>query len=170
MAECVSCKRQFSEKDFVKNHEFVSLIQMGKESFAQNQYEDATNYFDSALNLHDSSPFAWNLKGMTLSQTKNYEGALDCYKKALEDIESHEVHYNKAITFLRMNKQNEALESIDKSLSIKSHDLDSIYIKGYILSRMNNLQDAIVCFNEVLKKNPEHTGAKIEKDFIQKRG
>jgi tetratricopeptide (TPR) repeat protein len=146
------------------------LIQKGKESFAQNQYDDASIYFDSALKLHNYSPFAWNLKGMVLSETKNYDEALECYEKALKDNESHEVHYNKAVNFLRMDKKAEALVSIDKSLSIKSHDLDSIYVKGFILSRMNNPQGAIACFNEVLKKNPEHTGAKKEKDFIQMRG
>jgi tetratricopeptide (TPR) repeat protein len=170
VAECVSCKKQFSEKDFVKNHEFISLIKEGKESLDEKQYDDAAIYFDSALNIYKTSPFAWNLKGMALSETKHYNGALDCYKKALTNNECHEVHYNKAVTLLRMDKKSEALDSIDKALSLNSHDLDSIYVKGYILSRMNNPRNAIECFNEVLKKNPEHTGAKKEKDFIQKRG
>jgi tetratricopeptide (TPR) repeat protein len=154
----------------VRNHEFISLIHEGKDYLAHNQYDEATDSFDLALKLHTSSPFVWNLKGMTFSETKNYDEALECYEKALEDNEFHEVHYNKAINFLRMDKKVESLDSIKFALSLKSHDIDSIYVKGYILSRMNNPKDAIICFNEVLKKNPEHTGAKKEIDFIHSRG
>ena len=52
-------------------------------------------------------------------------------------------------------KYKESLDSIDKSLDIKSDNYEAWILKGYILEKLNNLEDAIYAFNTAIEIQAE---------------
>ena len=63
------------------------------------------------------------------------------------------VHYNTAVQFMKAEKFDDALKSIDSSLMI-SKDYKSYYLQGQANLKLGKTSDAIISFGESVKLNP----------------
>lgn len=63
------------------------------------------------------------------------------------------VHYNTAVQFMKAEKFEDALKSIDSSLMI-SKDYKSYYLQGQANLKLGKTSDAIISFGESVKLNP----------------
>ena len=65
------------------------------------------------------------------------------------------VHYNNAIQFMKAEKFEDALKSIDSSLMI-TKDHKSYYLQGQANLKLGKTADAIISFGECVKLNPNY--------------
>jgi tetratricopeptide (TPR) repeat protein len=166
VGKCVFCEKEYEKEYFTENKAFSSFITDGRRLVKLGQYEKGLSLIEFALKIKENSILALNLKGMVKTKLKLYDDALECFERVLKEQKRSETYYNMAGTLIRMKSMDKALECINMALSLKPDDMDSVYLKGYIQSRQGNYQEAIVCFNEVLERKPEHSAAKIEKEKI----
>ncbi len=60
------------------------LVEKGKISLKENDFEAALGYFEQALLLNQNNPELWNYKGVALRSIGRYDEALECFNKSLE--------------------------------------------------------------------------------------
>ena len=65
------------------------------------------------------------------------------------------VHYNTAVQFMKAEKFEDALKSIDSSLMI-AKDYKSYYLQGQANLKLGKIADAIISFGESVKLNPNY--------------
>lgn len=72
------------------------------------------------------------------------------------------------ISILKGNLED-GLAGIDEALRIKPGYEEALYSKGQVLGAQNNLQGALVIFNEILQMNDYHVGARLARTEIYMR-
>jgi Tfp pilus assembly protein PilF len=113
-------------------------------------YDEALKSFDRALKINPEYSYAWKHRGVMFSwlgfDNKNYKS----YESAIKPY-------------------NEAIKSFDRALAIKFDDDEAWYLRGNVLYELMRYDDAIASFDKALEINPEHSGAKKDREYAQRR-
>lgn len=119
------------------------LIELGR-------YHESLDCFDKALVTNPLDAAAWYNKGVILCMLKRYDEALHCADRAIEygAIQGHEL---KKLLF----RERESFGESD----INSTDVQDWNDKGYDFSNRNQWQEALNCYEEVLKITPKNSEA-----------
>lgn len=129
---------------------------------------------DYLINKREVSKFK---KGTELLDDLKYEEALKYFDEYLENSPNNPLALSgKAITLTKLNKNEEALKYSNKSLDIKlgitkypaKHIINSIRfnIKGVVLSNLKMYNEALNCYDIVLKLSPGNFGAWNNKGIV----
>jgi len=73
--------------------------------------------------------------------------------------------FDKALNLYNSNNESEALGLITNGLKIFPKSQDLLELRGVILSRMNDFNEAILCMDQIIKINPKHVMAYTNKSF-----
>ncbi|MEM3127123.1 MAG: tetratricopeptide repeat protein [Candidatus Woesearchaeota archaeon] len=105
--------------------------------------------------------------GFLLVNKALYENALEYFDKAIELEKNHKAFYGKAICFIALEKNEEAIYCLKTSLGIKESiiALDALS-KIYIVK--NNFEEAKLLLERILQLDPNHKDAKHNLDQIEK--
>lgn len=138
------------------------LMTMGGIFAANGQEEKACEAYDGVLSIDSSSKKAKSGKGTALLMMGDVTEALQLMQsRSKRDIAS--IFNNAAIICVRQNDYEKAIKLYDSCLmAIGNNSLlrAKLYFnRGVLFNKWGRISDAIKCFEQVLKLNPEHEDA-----------
>lgn len=134
-------------------------------------FNETIKSINEAISLNRNDARSWYVKGLVFSKMNKPRVAIKCYNTALDLIpENNLFWYAKGKALAKLERYDEALECYETALEINSKDVNVLFEKGRLLSYKNRVDEAIIAFDEVLKWQPQHTGARQAKDDAQMRG
>jgi len=111
--------------------------------------------------------FEWNDQGLDALEKKDYEKALECFKKSLEVNEDYLIAWhNIGTAYNKLMQFENALECYDKRLESDSMDTGTLNQKGLTLKKLEKMDSAINIFDEIISINPFDTAPWINKGTI----
>ena len=111
--------------------------------------------------------FELNDQGIDALEKKDYEKALDCFKKSLEVNEDYLVAWhNMGNAYGKLMQFENALKCYDKRLESDSMDTDTLTQKGLTLKKLEKMDSAIDIFDEIISIDPFDTAPWINKGTI----
>ena len=123
-------------------------------SFADD-YEDAAAMYNQAIDLYKQD---------------DVNGAIDLFKKAIElKPDFQEAHYNLAQILMYIDKNEEALKSLEVLLQINPKDTETLYNIGKIQYKRGYLSNAYKHLTAIAENAPQYASAKILIEKIEKR-
>lgn len=134
------------------------------------KYDESIIVCDKIIVNGDILESAWNIKALALAKLGKLDEAFESVEKSLEfGNEFSDVLHTKAYILSKMKRYPEALEYYDKSIQTKGrlkwyHKLNELnmriltqgkaerwFDKGKLLQEIGKNEEALECFNEVLK-------------------
>lgn len=109
------------------------------------------------LKIYPKYVDAYQMLGGVALHYDKYQVAADYFEKVLEIAPNEYVTLsNYAIALKYLNRHEEALKSLNKSLRVKKDYFEALNNKGSILSVMGKMQDAFAFYEKAIKANPEY--------------
>lgn len=148
-----------------KNPEYSTkaLIYQGLANFYRQHYEEAVYCYEMALRIIPNNIYALFYRGDALTKLKKYEDAIASYDKALHiDVTDYFGLIFKGVELEKLKRYEEAISCYQKAeplISDKYHK-DTQMLIGNALNKMKRFDDAIVIFDKILDKHPNHSGAR----------
>jgi tetratricopeptide (TPR) repeat protein len=96
-------------------------------------------------------PSIYNEKATELKKERKFEEALKFVDKATEvkkEEKSDYFWYKKAVRCCEFGEYEEAIDCLNKDLSIHKKSYETYFLKGLILIQLKNSAEAIECFNK----------------------
>jgi len=96
-------------------------------------------------------PSIYNEKAAELKKERKFEEALKFVDKATEvkkEEKSDYFWYKKAVRCCEFGEYEEAIDCLDKDLSVHKKSYETYFLKGLILIQLKNPAEAIECFNK----------------------
>ena len=122
------------------------------------QYDDAIEDFNKALELEGDNVTDLKNRAKTYYQMKEYEKALDDFNKVLEIDPEYEIDYfEKAYSEYKMKQHKEAIDDYTKYLSDYPESANAYNNRGLCQYKLENYKDAIEDYNKAIELNPEET-------------
>lgn len=143
--------------DHAPSHELLglSLSALGKS-------EEAEIHLREATQLWPHQPVYWTNLGIFYlgrSQTVDAEAAL---RKSLEVAPSPPAYRLLGLIRLDQNLGGEAVQLFSKALALAPDDVDSWYYLGLAQHSLAHSEDALRCYQEVLKRDSRHFHAQLQ--------
>lgn len=91
------------------------------------------------------------------AQAQRYEAALRLLMPVMkEDPEIADAHFTAGVSYLGLNKFEEAIEAFEDSLALRPDHTMSLYNLGYVYELKGEEEAALDCFLRVVQAEPEH--------------
>jgi len=160
-------EREIFDKDKNIPGEAKKWNEKGDTLLKQDEYEEAIECFDKALEISPEFIKPWYNKGVALNGLEKPEEALICLDKALElSPKFLNAWYQKAGILGKEENYEEALICIDKVLEINPDFYQAWYTKAHYLASMDRFEEAVLCLDKALEINPDFTDAKNKKELF----
>ena len=105
-------------------------------------------------------------KGIEFVNQKEFEKALECFDKQIDLKEDSTVLGLKALALMDLNRLDEALIYISKSLELDSSNWEAWVTKAEIFKRLNKNNQALHCFDLALQINPNQSKTWTKRGFL----
>jgi len=139
-----------------------SYLKKGCSFLFLEKYDDAIECFDKSLEINPNCVQAYNQKGFILKSVYGEkEEGIKLFKKASEipcKPNSWNQLLEKAISLKLLDKNDQALQFIDKSITLKPNAM-SYKIKADIMWELNKQKEAIECYSKALQFNKNYFSA-----------
>ncbi|OBR92979.1 MULTISPECIES: tetratricopeptide repeat protein [Clostridium] len=139
--------------------------------FSNKKYSDTIAKADEIINEDKEFYKAYNIKGIALCYSNNYEEGMKNIDKALE-INSNfgYARFNKALAYELYGKYDDALNWYDKDLEIEKY-IWSYYGKASIYGRRGDVENTVKFLKIAVDMSPDIKSiAREEKDFDPVKG
>ncbi|XRO76969.1 tetratricopeptide repeat protein [Methanocaldococcus sp. 10A] len=105
-------------------------------------------------------------KGTKLLEDGKYKKALKMFDKALK-IEPNNFYalLGMSLAYTKLNKLEEALKYVNKALEI-APDTNALFHKAWLLTFLEQYENALKCFDDVLSKEPNNIEALVGKSRV----
>jgi len=136
----------------------LALNAMGLVSLMKGEFQPAVEYFEKCLQVNPKLTEAHNYLGTVYQELGILDKAEEHYKLAIADeaYRSRELpYYNLAKLYLAQDKDKEALEMVERSLSLNGNLVMALNLKGILLERAGRMDDAIACYEKGIRIVPE---------------
>ncbi len=152
-----SKNKESTEKDTERKDEITpyspgakqDLYKKGLNKMADEELDDAIQYFDLALRLDPNFIEAWIKRGYCFFHLGNYAQSILSYDKALAIDPSNTEAWNlKALAYYRMKNYDKAISCVDRVIDLNPNDGMAWYNKACYLSLALRNEEAI----DALKK------------------
>jgi tetratricopeptide (TPR) repeat protein len=158
------------------------------------EHEEALRCFERVTSLDPEHIKGWDAKAKTLSRLGKFALALPCFSKLVElDPQDETVWYGKGEMLSKLGRYREAIDCYNYAIELNPNYTDAWCGKGHALKEMKSprkppkpkkkkkpekkewsevagkvesLEDAMKCFMEALKKNPQHSKALEGKGIV----
>lgn len=100
----------------------------------------------------------------------NVDKSIELFKKAIDlNPEFYEAHYNLAQILMSVDRNEEALQSLNEIIKIKPNDSETLYNIGRIQYKRGYLSNAYANLKKIESNAPQYESAKILIQRIEKR-
>ena len=124
----------------------------------------------SAFATDKENPALIYNQAIDLYKQDNVEGSIDLFKKAIElKPDFYEAHYNLAQILMSVDRNEEALKSLEILLSMNNNDTETLYNIGKIQYKRGYLSNSYKHLVAIPESAPQYASAKILIDKIEKR-
>lgn len=129
----------------------------------KDNYKKSLEYYKKSLDLDKSSNNIARYEIVDIADSlaldKKYDFALNAYKYLLEKIPNYSLLNSKLAEFyIRTNNKNEFNFYLDKSISLTEYEnqtnLDNVFSIADLLIENKRIDDAIILYNKLIKKQP----------------
>ncbi|MDD8031184.1 MAG: tetratricopeptide repeat protein [Acidobacteriota bacterium] len=139
-----------------KNH--LAWNALGLAQSMKANFENSIRAFEKALEVNPQFSEAHNNLGTIYFELGQYEKAEAEYRKALLDptYPSRELpYYNLARLYFVQDRLDEAYDNIQKSIQAKNRFAMAHNLRGMILEKLGELEEAVVAFEQAVKIVPD---------------
>ncbi|XP_066115089.1 intraflagellar transport protein 88 homolog isoform X1 [Saccopteryx bilineata] len=156
--QAVETLKMFEKKDSrVKSAAATNLSFL---YYLENEYAQASNYADLAVNADRYNPSALTNKGNTVFAEGDYEKATEFYKEALRnDSSCTEALYNIGFTYKKLSRLDEALDCFLKLHAILRNSAQVLYQIASIYELMEDPNQAIEWLMQLISVVPTDSRA-----------
>ena len=131
-----------------------ALITLAHTCYMQEDYESMDRACQQAIKTDEKNASAYYLASKAAHGQGNDLQAIVMATKAIALDESFVAAYRfRAETLWSMRQAKEALEDIEKVLSINPDDEDALLLKGTVLAALGQTEEAEQCFDKVMEDN-----------------
>lgn len=132
-----------------------TLLSLGNLEDELNNKDIALEYYNKIIEIDSNHVRTLMNIGYLLQQQEKYLESFEYYERAfkIDTFIEHLYYSNQAINLLYLKKENEALEFINKSLSINPYNAYAHRNKALILKDLSRVDEACIALNEALKYN-----------------
>lgn len=135
----------------------MALNALGIIYFIQGDFQKARDYFEKCLAVNPSLTEAHNYLGSVYQELGLLDKAEIEYKKAITDetyLSRELPYYNLARLNLERGDEEEALNLVNTALELNSQMVMALNLKGVLLERSGELEEAIYNYEKALKILP----------------
>lgn len=164
----------------------VSGCQAGKSSYEKGielaqkgNFVKAAKSMEKAIQENGERAEYYIGYGMVLNSQGEYQKALEQFERAYQDTENSiansnnkQVFYGEAISYYYLGEYETSLEHCDKALDLTepaSLDGDILCSKGTVLEVMGDTEQAMECYGQAIKKEPENWQAYLKRADLRER-
>ena len=113
------------------------------------RYREALAAFDQALLFNPIDSELLLNRGLTLDYLGQYEEALGCFERVLQlDSSDEEGLFGKGIIFEKLERYNESVSVFYHIIENNPAHKEAWYELGYCYDCLNNIQQALVCYEK----------------------
>lgn len=141
-----------------KNH--LAWNALGLAQSMKGNFEASIQAFSKALEANSQFTEARNNRGTIYFELGQYDKAEAEYRQALLDpnYTSRELpYYNLARLFFVQEKYDEAYDNVQKAIQVKNRFAMAHNLRGLILEKTGDLEEAVVAFEQAVKIVPDDT-------------
>jgi len=137
-----------------------SILYYAIQCFENEEYDNALNLLDEAIEINPSNILSYNYKGDIYLIQKKYQQAIDQYEKAISIKQDFaNIWYKKGNALLELGNLNDALSSYSVSVQLSPNSAKYILSKGIALEKLDKNDEAHQCFDKVLDIEPTNEQA-----------
>jgi tetratricopeptide (TPR) repeat protein len=123
----------------------------GDAQYKNEQYKEALNAYDQAIQLNPRCAPAYNGKGNVLHDLKRDEEALNAYDQAIQLNPRCAPAYNgKGNVLHDLKRDEEALNAYDQAIQLKPNDAYPYYNKGNTLYHLKRYEEALAAYDQAI--------------------
>lgn len=140
-----------------------ALIYQGLANFYRQHYQESVYCYEMALKIDPRNIYALFYRGDAFTKLKRYEDAVASYDKALHiDVTGLKECVFKGVELQKLKRYEEAISCYQKAEQLISdkYRKDIQMLIGNVLIKSKRFDDAIVVFDKILDKEPNHSAAR----------
>ena len=142
-----------------------ALNDKGSILFSLGEGEKALVQYDMSIEADSKIQDTWTNKGFVLHQMGNRTGAFYCYERALAlSPDNVEVLSSLGALYFELEKYSKALKYFRRATEIKPDDSELWYFQAYTNENQGLWEEAVRCYDEVLKRDPLNHDATSGRD------
>lgn len=147
---------------------FAALVQKSKLLFEFGYFEDALESCDEILRISPTSSLAYQLKGDVLFKLGRNSESVECFSKATQfDASTNSKNYRIALDYFKKGDYFRSIEFYDILLANNPKNFNALFGKANSLAKIGKLDEAIICYDEILKQNPTHDKVLKNKHLLE---
>jgi tetratricopeptide (TPR) repeat protein len=132
-------------------------------SLAHTNQQQHANDIANNLAARELSPDIHLLVCKLYTALENYEHALPCLQKILEQYPSMlNVHYEIGATLVHMGRSGEAIPLLQAELTLNPDDVDAKYYLAYALLETSHREEAIMQLQSLISTDPQYSQAQYQ--------
>lgn len=134
------------------------MYNMGHTYKLMGSYDEAADCFKSVVSQNPHDVLAYNHLGFIEALRGDHKKALQTYARALTEDPNHPVlHYNSALSYVALNKPDDARRSFESALRAKPGWNEALDGYAQLCIRQKNYTDAQELLSQGLKVHPDNT-------------
>ncbi|MEZ4828037.1 MAG: tetratricopeptide repeat protein, partial [Bacteroidia bacterium] len=143
--------------------EAENLVKEGITYHDKGDYAGAISKYDKALELDKDNQFALIEKALSLLSLEKYEEAISCCQRV---IELYPEANGSGMAYVTCGNAYDAINKTDKAIEVYDEGIRAFpgfyllfFNKGISLARLQEFDEAFLCFQKSVTLNPEHAGS-----------
>ena len=141
------------------------FLKLSKIYMALKNYDKAFEHINAALKIDPYHAEAYYFKGLVYKLLKDTANAISSFQTAVERKE-HYQSYNQLGILYALKHDSIAIDYYNNAIRMDSNNIEAIYNKNLYLQSNNRVEEALMGYNYILKKDPKHINSLYNKGYI----
>lgn len=142
-------------KKFPENTD--GLLKLGELYYFVKQYENAFAKINQALKVNENLAKGYYLKGNIYKEIGDTAKAISSLETAIEQDNKNPGIFLDLGLIYAAKKNPLAFEYYDNAISLNPSNSEALYAKAKLFQDINQIKDAVVLYEKILKNEPTHT-------------
>jgi len=156
----LEAKRSLGQVLEIEPENFDALRIMGAILGAENNYQQAIDYFNKTIFLNPKYTESYFNKGLALFKLNKLEEAIICYDKAIQlNPNFFQALCGKGIVLNKLNRYHEAIENYNKAIQLKPDYAEAWSNKGLTLDDLKQYEEALNHYDKAIQLEPDYAEA-----------
>ncbi len=141
-------------KKFPENTD--GLLKLGELYYFVKQYENAFSKINQALKINENLAKAYYLKGNIYKEIGDTAKAISSLETAIEQDNKNAGVFLDLGLIYAAKKNALAFEYYDNAIKLDPSNIEALYAKAKLFQDINQIKDAVLIYNQILKNNSTH--------------